>query len=93
MAITDAQKATLCRYCGVVSTDTAAVEVLLVCREKAVSWYSAAGVDTSLSEAAPWVMDLAAWFYDNRGRSDAVLPPYIVSSVHQLRGDDSETEA
>ena len=63
--------------------------VLQFCYDAAVEWYEKAGVpkDTAGSLYAFWVANLAAWMYDNRGNADAnaVIPPYIVTSVHQLR--------
>ena len=63
--------------------------VLEACYEAAAEWYEKAGVpkDTDGSLYIFWVCNLAAWMYDNRGNADnnAVIPPYIVQSVHQLR--------
>ena len=63
--------------------------VLTMCYRAAVAWYEAAGVpeDTENHLYLFWVCNLAAWMYDNRGNADAnaVIPPYIVTSVHQLR--------
>lgn len=63
--------------------------VLETCCRAALSWYDAAGVTpkntSAIDQYAFWVANLAAWFYDNRGASDANIPPYIVASVHQLR--------
>lgn len=63
---------------------------LQMCLDAAVGWYEAAGVpEGSKPESLYdfWVANLAAWMYDNRGNADmaAAIPPYIVSSVHQLR--------
>jgi len=64
-------------------------EVLRLCLEAAIEWYTHAGVPADVSSALYdfWVANLAAWMYDNRGNADAsaVIPPYIVASVHQLR--------
>jgi len=63
--------------------------VLEMCYRAAVEWYKAAGVpereESDLWEF--WVCNLAAWMYDNRGNAEAnaAIPPYIVTSVHQLR--------
>jgi len=89
--MTSTEKAKLCRWAGVPSTDTAAAEILETCYERAEEWYRAAGVEPC-PESRSWTMDLAAWFYDNRGRSDAVIPPYIITSVHQLRGGNGYVE-
>jgi len=69
--------------------------VLEMCYRAAVEWYKAAGVEKEPENELWlfWVCNLAAWMYDNRGNADAsaVIPPYIVTSVHQLRkegGDD-----
>lgn len=55
----------------------------------AVEWYRTAGVPPIEDNAlyAHWVLNLASWFFDNRGLSgaDAHIPPYIVASAHQLR--------
>lgn len=62
-------------------------EVLDGCLQAAVEWYARADVaqrtDSRLYDF--WVCNLAAWFYDNRGASDANIPPFILASVHQLR--------
>ncbi len=64
-------------------------QVLGLCVTAAVKWYERAGVPQQESNELYdfWVCNLAAWMYDNRGAggADAVVPPYIVSSVHQLR--------
>lgn len=63
--------------------------VLEHCYRSAVEWYSESGVPETT--AGPlyqtWVMNLAAWFYDNRGTADPIahIPAYIVESLHQLR--------
>ena len=63
--------------------------VLEMCYRAAVEWYRAAGVATDPDNELWlfWVCNLAAWMYDNRGNADAsaVIPPYIVTSVHQDR--------
>ena len=62
---------------------------LEMCLKAAVAWYDGAGVppETEGDDYDFWVANLAAWMYDNRGNADgnAVIPPYIVTSVHQLR--------
>ena len=62
---------------------------LEMCLRAAAEWYEGAGVPqgTSGSDYDFWVANLAAWMYDNRGNADAnaAIPPYIVTSVHQLR--------
>lgn len=65
-------------------------DVLRLCLEAAAEWYENAGC-MPLSNSALydfWVANLAAWMFDNRGNADAnaSIPPYIVASVHQLRG-------
>ena len=59
-------------------------------RDAAVEWYEKAGVPRTTVGALYdfWVANLAAWMYDNRGNADsqAQIPAFIVSSVHQLRG-------
>jgi hypothetical protein len=64
-------------------------EVLGLCLSAAIEWYEQAGVRQMDGSALYdfWVANLAAWMYDNRGNADmmAAIPPYIVSSVHQLR--------
>ncbi len=63
--------------------------LLTQCIEAAKGWYERAGVEdqTGYGLYDLWVMNLAAWFFDNRGATgaDAAIPPGIVSSVHQLR--------
>ena len=70
--------------------------VLEMCYRAAVEWYKAADVpeDTENDLWLFWVCNLAAWMYDNRGNADAnaVIPPYIVTSVHQLRRGYSGTQ-
>ncbi len=85
MAITDTQRVELCRYAGVLTTDTQAVAVLEGCWERARQWYKDAGCDLEAPGIAYWFMDLATWFFDNRGRDNADLPPLIVKSVHHFR--------
>lgn len=59
--------------------------VLENCYRSAVAWYEKSGVpETDSDDYRFWVANLAAWFYDNRG-GNASIPPYIVTSVHQLR--------
>ena len=64
-------------------------EVLRLCLEAAIEWYTHAGVPADVSSALYdfWVANLAAWMYDNRGNADAqaAIPAFIVTSVHQLR--------
>ena len=75
------------RFAGADGTeeDTA----LEMCLNAAVAWYAGAGVPrgTVGDDYDFWVANLAAWMYDNRGNADAnaAIPPYIVTSVHQLR--------
>lgn len=83
--MTTSEREQLIRYAGVNASDTQAVAVLEGCYDRATAWYEAAGCDSGDSEVKSWIMDLASWFFDNRGRSDAEIPPYIVASVHQLR--------
>ena len=63
--------------------------VLEACLSAAVDWYDLAGVPAGTEGPLYdfWVANLAAWMYDNRGNADvnAAIPPYIVTSVHQLR--------
>lgn len=63
--------------------------VLEMCYRAAVEWYRAAGVQNQENSDLWqfWVCNLAAWMYDNRGNADpnAVVPIYIVTSVHALR--------
>lgn len=64
--------------------------VLQMCLDSAKNWFKSAGVPEPepASELYDfWVCNLAAWFYDNRGATgpDAAIPPFIVSSVHQMR--------
>jgi hypothetical protein len=64
-------------------------QVLGMCLEAAARWYERAGVAAREGDSLYdfWVCNLAAWFYDNRGAGDETkVPPYIVTSVHQLRG-------
>lgn len=84
--MTPAELSLLCRWTGVLETDTAAVAVLEVCYARAVAWYQDADCNLNAPGIEAWVMDLAAWFYDHRGADDAQLPQYIVVSVHQFRG-------
>ena len=64
-------------------------QVLEICLRAAVEWYAQAGVPANTTGYLYdfWVANLAAWMYDNRGNADmnAAIPPYIVTSVHQLR--------
>lgn len=64
-------------------------DVLEMCYLAAVEWYKGAGVpeDTENPQWVFWVANLAAWMYDNRGSADtdAAIPIYITTSVHQLR--------
>ena len=70
--------------------DDADSAVLEACVNAAEAWYAAAGVP---KPAAPnslydfWVANLAAWMYDMRGAGgdSKTMPPYIITSVHQLR--------
>ena len=68
--------------------------VLGGCLAAAVAWYQESGVPPMEGNALYkyWCLSLATWFYDNRGLTGekVTLPPYIVSSVHQLRPVDSE---
>ena len=73
--------------------DSTALEM---CLQAAVGWYQAAGVPPGSTPEELydfWVANLAAWMYDNRGNADAgaVIPPYIVTSVHQLRAPKGGT--
>lgn len=65
-------------------------EQIELCLEAAIEWYENAGVRARSNSALYdfWVANLAAWFFDNRGNADvnAQIPPYIIASVHQLRG-------
>ena len=75
------------RFAGANESDE---KVLGFCLKAAVGWYERAGVPPRKKKDDLydfWVCNLAAWFYDNRGAGgdDAKVPPYIVSSVHQLR--------
>ena len=69
--------------------------VLEMCYRAAVAWYRGAGVPEKNEDDDYlfWVCNLAAWMYDNRGNAekDAAIPPYIVTSVHQLRAAGGET--
>lgn len=85
MAITQEQTQRLCRFAGVQPTDAQAVEVLTACWEQAKQWYKDAGCNPEASGIETWYMHLASWFYDNRGRDGADLPPLIVKSVHHFR--------
>ena len=75
------------RFAG--ADPTAADTVLEMCYRAAVEWYEGAGCpqNPESDQWTFWVCNLAAWMYDNRGNADAnaVIPPYIVTSVHQLR--------
>ena len=84
MALSDKDRAQLARWAGVPQNDEAAMQVLEACYGRSENWYADAGVENS-RDSRTWIIDLAAWFYDNRGRSDAEIPPYIVTSVHGLR--------
>lgn len=92
MELTNERVQTLCRWAGVLSTDAAAVAVLGGCFQRACDWYTKAGCDLDDDGIETWLYDLATWFYDNRGRSDAELPGYIVKSVHHFRGTAAESE-
>ena len=84
--MTDVQKADLCNFCGVLPTDESAVKVLEGCYEAAKAWYRENDVDVVMNpDAKFWIKNLTSWVYDNRGRSDAVIPAFIVTSVHLLR--------
>lgn len=85
--LNNTEKAILCRWAGVNASDEAAVCVLMECYERAENWYRDAGCDAGDPGIKSWLRDLASWFYDNRGRSDAEIPPYIVKSVHHFRED------
>ncbi len=85
MAITDTQRAELCRYAGVPTTDAQSVAVLEGSWERARQWYKDAGCDLEAEGIEYWLQDLATWFFDNRGRDDADLPSRIVKSVHHFR--------
>lgn len=74
------------RFAG--ADPTADDAVLQLCLDSAKNWYSHAGVaEQTTQDYKLWVCNLAAWFYDNRGATgpEAEVPPFIVSSVHQLR--------
>lgn len=70
--------------------DDADSAVLEACVNAAEAWYEAAGVP---KPSAPdplydfWLANLAAWMYDMRGAGgdSTTVPPYFVTSVHQLR--------
>lgn len=85
MTLSNDQKAALYRWAGVLSTDTAATAVLDACFDRACDWYQKAGCDLTDTAIMTWLYDLASWYNDNRGRSDAELPGYIVKSVHHFR--------
>lgn len=75
------------RFAGVdPDSDTTVLEM---CVEAAQSWYRRAGVPDQDGNALYdfWICNLAAWMYDNRGATgnEAQVPPFIVSSIHQLR--------
>lgn len=74
------------RFAG---ADEADDGVIWLCLQAATAWYEQAGVsaDTHSPLYDFWVANLAAWMFDNRGNADnqAAIPPYIVTSVHQLR--------
>lgn len=76
------------RFAGVTEADDS---VLSFCVDAAIRWYAHAGVKESDGPLYDfWVSNLAAWMYDQRGAGgDANIPPYIVQSVHQLRGRGS----
>lgn len=85
MALTEEKMLRLCRWAGVLASDATARAVLEACYARALDWYAKAGCDLDDAGLETWLFDLAAWFYDNRGRSDAEIPPYIVKSVHHFR--------
>lgn len=85
MDFTEEQLQKLCSWCGILQSDQKAVAVAGRCYQRAYSWFENAGCDPDDDAVTDWVYDLAAWFYDNRGRSDAQIPPYIVNNVHNLR--------
>lgn len=85
MELTEQQLDTLCKWIGILKTDEKAVAVAKRCYQRAYSWFENAGCDPDDDAVTDWVYDLAAWFHDNRGRSDAEIPPYIVQNVHNLR--------
>ena len=66
--------------------------VLEMCYQAAVDWYAKAGVpETTAGQMYQfWLCNLAAWFYDNRGADDRLIPQNIVNSVHQLRPVSAE---
>lgn len=83
--------ATLKQFARMAGVDPEAErELLTVCLNAAQNWFEHAGC-LPISEEDPfldyWIMNLACWMYDNRGAGGegAFVPPYIVSSVHQLR--------
>ncbi len=70
--------------------DDADSTVLEGCVNAAEAWYAAAGVPPPDADDALydfWVANLAAWMYDMRGAGGdgTTIPPYIITSVHQLR--------
>jgi hypothetical protein len=69
-------------------------QVLGLCLNAAAEWYERAGVAAREGDDLYdfWVCNLAAWMYDNRGAGgdSANVPPYIVTSVHQLRKPKAE---
>lgn len=74
MALSAAQKTELLRWCGVPAADESAGLVLESCWNRAVNWYKSGGVTNieSVPEAHEWLLDLASWFYDNRGNDKDV---------------------
>lgn len=76
------------RFCGVDPNDEEQMALLEVCRAAAEAWYAAAGVAARENDPLYdfWVCNLTAWFYDNRGADNSLIPPSIIASLHQLRG-------
>ncbi len=84
------------RYAG--ASPRESPELLQGTLDAAAEWYERAGVPRSTEGSlyAFWVMDLAAWMYDNRGTDEpaAHIPDKFVTSVHQMRpaGSSSSTK-
>lgn len=87
--MTDAQRTELCRYCGVLTTDTDAVANLELCYQSAVDFYTGGGVRNveTLPAAHRWLLDLTSWFYDNRGGDKEIPNRYCMAKFNLIGGE------
>lgn len=83
------------RFAGV--TDDSQDAILESCFDAAKQWFENAGVAERDGDDlyTAMVMMLMVWFRTSVGMTgqDAAIPPYIVTSVHQLRQTDEDTAA